>query len=326
MTQGIVRQGSEEWYKYLGILDDIDISAIEAQKSIQSLTDAAANVPLTKLKYELTTLQQGQQITQSLIDLRNAQGTKGVASDFTSLISNGSTVIKNLSSQNTLLQKQLKTLDPLSDKYQEIQSQIYENENAIWDMATAQEGWNDAILDLEIAKLQEHKEELQKQNSAYQRQLDLQDKIEAVEKARQRTRMVYREGVGFVREMDEKALVDAQKNLDQAMHDETLAKMDDQISAIEELKKTTNLYNAQAGVDGLWNSVLAGGFGGSIMENVMNKIGAIQSQVATSSAYQPIQFSISELNLNNVNDADALAKEIASVFAPKLQQELSKYL
>ena len=62
-----------------------------------------------------------------------------------------------------------------------------ENAQAILSTKAKQEEWNDAIIDLEIDRLQ-------KQNTQYKSQLELMDAIENLEKAKQRRALVYREG------------------------------------------------------------------------------------------------------------------------------------
>ena len=146
--------------------------------------------------------------------------------------------------QNILLREQLEGLDVLSEKYQEIKSQIAENEEEIMNAKIAQEEWNDAILDLKISKLEEEREELEKTNDAYQRQKELQEALDDLEKAkRQKTVRVFRANQGFVYESDKDAIQQAQDRVNEVRHQETLAKIDEAIDALEDQKKEDNVYD-----------------------------------------------------------------------------------
>lgn len=100
-----------------------------------------------------------------------------------------------MEAQNVELRKQQEGLDVLSERYQELQDEINSNNEAILDMKISQEEWNDAVLDIKISELQDYADELSKINDNYQRQKDLQQAIEDLERAKtQRTQRVYREG------------------------------------------------------------------------------------------------------------------------------------
>ncbi|MEG2217852.1 MAG: hypothetical protein RRZ24_11905, partial [Clostridia bacterium] len=107
-----------------------------------------------------------------------------------------------LEKQNALLKAQQAGLDVLSEKYQEIQGQITDNESAIGDIKASQEEWNDAVADLKMEALQKQRDELDKQNEAYQKRLDLEQATEDLEKAKTQKKLVYRAGEGFSCETD----------------------------------------------------------------------------------------------------------------------------
>ena len=80
--------------------------------------------------------------------------------------------------------------------------------NGIWNIKTSQEGWNDAITDLNIAQLQ-------RANEQYNRQLETMTALEDLEKAKQRRNLVYRDGRGFGYEADPVELLSAQQKVNQ---------------------------------------------------------------------------------------------------------------
>lgn len=163
------------------------------------------------------------------MDFRSSQGKTAVAGDYKDLISASVKQVKNLEAQNKELKEQQKGLDILSEKYQKIQKQINDNEEAILSAKASQEEWNDAIIDLEIEKLQ-------KQNEEYKNQLELMDAIEAYEKAKQRRALIYREGQGFNYESIEADVRAAQDTLDDIL-------LDRQIKQLEDSKADNNLYD-----------------------------------------------------------------------------------
>ena len=154
----------------------------------------------------------------------------------------GKQEVANLNQQNEALQAQLTGLDPMSEKYQEILGKINANKDAIGDAMNSQEQWNDAITDLKIGELQKQKEELSKANDEYQRQLDLNKAIEELERSKsQRKTRILQDGQ-FKYVADQKDVADKQRDLDQKLHDEEMAKYDKMIEALEDNKKNDNVY------------------------------------------------------------------------------------
>lgn len=245
INRGLVQEGSEVWYDYTEQLEDLDITILETKQDMIDLQDAANNIKLTNLSYQLSQLENSADVISKFMDLHEAQGMEAVAEDYNDLILNGMEQIANLEAQNVELKKQQQGLDIFSEKYQDIQEQINNNASAIMDIKTSQEEWNDAILDININRIQDYIDELNKVNDAYQRQKDLQEAIENLEKAKsQRTQRIYREDIGFVYEADQDAIKEAQDNLNQKYQDEVINKLDDLINAIEDSKSDTNVYDA----------------------------------------------------------------------------------
>lgn len=242
---GYILEGSELWYQYTSELETLDKTIIETKTDLQELVDASNEITLTNLKHALSDLENSASVIEQFMDLHTNQGADLEASEYDDLIQNGMAQIKNLQAQNEELLKQQQALEPLSEKYQEIQDKINSNNNSILDLKISQEQWNDAVVDLEISKLEKYQDELAKSNDAYQRQFELQQAIEDLERAKsQRTQRVFRDGLGFVYEQDQDMLLEAQKNLEDVVHNQLLDKIDDLIDALDESKADTNVYDA----------------------------------------------------------------------------------
>lgn len=243
MAAGYITADSDAWHEYTANLEDMDQAIMDININLANMKNEIAQINITNLQYALDAMQQTQSVIQAIMGFHDAQGTENTDADYESLIRNGMEQIQNLQAQNEELKRQQEGLDVLSERYQELQSQINSNEQSIWDMKTAQEQWNDAIADLEIQKLQEEREALEKENEELQKKLDMEQALEDLAKARQRKRLIFRENVGFTYEADYKAIQEAQDRIDELHHQETLDKIDEAIEAIEENKKDDNVYD-----------------------------------------------------------------------------------
>ena len=227
--------------------------------------------------------------------------------DYEQLISVGMQQIKTLETQNKELKTQQKGLDVLSDEYQEIQDKIDGNLSSIWDIKTTQENWNDAIIDLDIAKLEEV-------NERYDKQLRTMEAIEGLEKARQRRNLVYREGEGFVYEADQSQIKTAQREFDDVMYENL-------IDTLEGLKKDDNVYDSAGnligkqftsldGVDfqNYLSSVLVGRENSGLLSGAIGQINydALRNSGANANT---VSFN-GDIVLNGVNDMQGLAEAI----------------
>lgn len=356
VIDGTIEKDSDMWYEYTGQIADLDAEILQTNIDMQDFKDTVSQITITNLQYALTALQKTQTAIENIMSLHDTQGTANTGADYKKLIDLGYEQINNLLDQNKALESQLIGLDKLSEKYQEIASQIQENEQAIWDVKNAQEQWNDASIDLQIEALQKQKDELQKTNDQYQRQLNLQQKIEDMETAKQRTAIVYREGVGYVREADQTKLQDAQNAFDEAMHEETLAKIDDAIDALEDLKTEQNVYDsegnkltkyADGGIvpvtgpafvhagetifskvdsqklyDFIHNASNASYF---LTDNLLKQINtsssAFNGLVGARESLTSLEFS-GDIKVYGVGDTDGLAKEIVASLPNKVLQKL----
>lgn len=243
VSSGVIKKDSDVWHQYTGEIESLDGAISQAGIDIQGFKDSIAAIDVTNIQYATTALEQERQARENLMALRDAQGTSNTKGDYNALIKTTDKMIVNWIRANELLKQQQKNLDPLSEKYQEIQSQINDNVNNISQAKTEQEGWNDAIKDIEINKLTEQKDALNKINEEHQRSVDLQQAQEDLAKAQQRRIRILKDGQ-FVYEADQKAITDAQNKLDDLRNQAILDKIDDAIDAIEDSKKTDNLYDA----------------------------------------------------------------------------------
>lgn len=334
IERGYITVGSTEWADYTSELEDLDETIIDTKKDLQDLIDAANQITLTNLQYALDALQNTASTLDKMMSLHEAQGTDHSASDYESLIDNGMQQIKNLEAQNAELIAQQKELDPLSEKYQELQEQINSNNEAILDMKTSQEQWNDAVLDLKINELEKYRDELSKANDEYQRQKDLQQAIEDLEKAKsQRTQRVYREGQGFVFERDQQAIADATENLESVIHDQLLGKIDDVIEAIDKSKSDTNVYDANGVLLGqeymlpniadyaaLLKSTASTSFVNDAMKSV--KKAAYEQVMSGIQNNNPVSMQIGDIVVQGVDNPTALAEAIMDEFPNALLQAM----
>lgn len=150
-------------------------SLYEAQEALIDYQDAINELKLDALDDALDKLESISDETQSQMDLLEAQGKSVSESYYQSLISNSEQQISNLEAQNALLKSQQSGLETTSDKYLELQSQIDENTQAIYDAEIAQEEWNDAIDQIPIDTLNDTLSALTRIKDAYSALLDLQE-------------------------------------------------------------------------------------------------------------------------------------------------------
>lgn len=335
VADGSLVKGSDEWYEYIATLEEMDLAIVDANTDLLELIDEMSNIPLTNLRYALDAIKAVQAEITGQADFHVGQGGSYTDKDYEQLIGTGMSEIENLREQNDYLRQQQVGLDVLSEKYQEYQQQINSNTQSIWDMMKAQEEWNDAIADLKIDALQKEREELSKENDELQRKLDMQQALEDLEKAKQRTKLVYRAGIGFSYEADKDAVRQAERRIEELRHAEMLAKIDDAIEAIEENKKTDNIYDATGGriktdIDLLTNgqqfydliAASAGQLTTTIMDSIMNRIAETTGGALVSSSPTSFTLTMGDINLEGVQDPEGLARAIVQSFPARLAQEL----
>ena len=307
VASGVIKEGSNDWYQYTAKIDDMQKSILQASLSLDEFNDLADAIAVNNLNVAIKYLNTVQGTLESVQGLRQAQGKELTAVDYEHLISVGMQQVSALEAQNLELLKQQEGLDVLSSAYQEIQDQIDDNLNGIWNIKTSQEGWNDAITDLNINAIK-------KSNDQYNRQLETMRAIEELEKAKQRRNLVYREGRGFVYEADQGALRDAQRTVDQI-------NIDNFIASLEESKTNDNVYDNTGnllgklftgldGVDfsGYLQSVGSGNETSALLANAIKSIDWNSIKTA-SGASTSVEFS-GGINLYGVDNVQDLAKAI----------------
>lgn len=249
VASGALKEGSDAWYEYKNRIGELSVELNNANVELIGLNDAVKEIALTNLNYSLDSIREQSAEIQRTLDLIEAQGGEATEELYRNLMAIGKQEIANLNQQNEALQAQLTGLDPMSEKYQEILGKINANKSAIGDAMNSQEQWNDAITDLKIGELQKQKEELSKANDEYQRQLDLNKAIEELERSKsQRKTRILQDGQ-FKYVADQKDVADKQRDLDQKLHDEEMAKYDKMIEALEDNKKNDNVYPTPGATD-----------------------------------------------------------------------------
>lgn len=336
IASGVITPDSDKWHEYMSTLEDIDQTIIETETDLIGLNDEMTQIPLTNLQYALDRLNAIQSQIKGFQSFHDAQGTDNTESTYNDLIQNGFEQIKNLQEQNEYLKAQQSGLDVLSEKWQELQGQIDDNNDSIWDIKASQEEWNDAIADLKIEQLQKQRDELEKTNEALEKKKEMEDALEELERAKtQRTKLIYREGIGFVYEADQNKIKEAQDRVDELRHQETLDKIDEAIDAIEENKKNDNVYDYEGNqVVKDFGSVNVQALYASALENM--DISGLLSSIISRSAQQnmdllnltgetgnpPATFTFGDFYLSGVNDTDGLAQAIVNELPNRILQRL----
>lgn len=332
VASGVIEVGSEDWHKYRNEIEGVDGAIHDATISAQEFADEIYNLNLSKLQNLNKVLQSIQSSTEGILSLHDAQGTKNVAEYYETLILNGHDQIANLEDQNKLIREQMKGLDTDSEKYRELLDELTANEEAITGIKVSQEQWNDSIADLKIESLQDEREALEKTNEAYQKQLDLEEALEALAKAKnQRTKLVYREGVGFVYEADQEAIDAAQKQVDDLMHRAKLDAIDDQIDAIEDNKENDNVWSYDGSTllksDGLVPDAIYSAIQEMLTAALPEEVyaqTAVAEALQTASAPIATQISIGDIIISDATNAEALAKDIVNNLPNAILQEMHK--
>lgn len=328
VKSGVLEPNSDAWHEYISNLEEIDETIVQTHTDLAGLKDEMSNIPLTNLQYALERLKALQSDIEAFRSFHDAQGTKNEPGSLIELIENGHEQIQNLKDQNEMLKSQQGGLDVLSEKWQELQGQIESNEQAIWDIKSAQEEWNDAITDLQIDRLQEEREELEKTNEELEKRKEMEDAIEEYEKAKQRTKLVYQAGKGFQYVADQDAIKEAKDRLDELRHQEMLDKIDEAIEALEDQKETDNIYDYQ-GIDVL--KAFTGNEGSELYDLVhattdFDKL--LSDKMATvlgsnnARGTEALSVQIGDITVQGVQNVDDFAQSIVDELPNRLIQKL----
>lgn len=339
VSQGLIETNSDVWFEYNAKLDDLDRTIVETKEDIIDLQDAANQVKLTKLGYELDKLTRRETNINDYISLHNAQNNQEDNQTYVDLINNGMRQIEILEQENEEYRRQQEGLDELSEKYQELEQNIQSNLSTIMQMKTQQEEWNDSIMELKISELEKFKDTLSKTNDQYERRKELQEAIEDLERARsQRTQRTYIEGQGFVYQADQEAIKEAQNNLEDVISDQLISRIDDLIDALKETQDNSNVYDAQGNLLGsvytmpqiedlstilsnYYNNPNVSSSISGLRETVFDKIVSEMNEAAMG---QSVALQIGDIIVNEANDGNELAEAIVDQFPNALLQVLYK--
>ena len=146
--------------------------------------------------------------------------------------------IQQLEKQNELLQEQLDILTETQEKLEDsisAASNIVQNQI---DVLTEQKEATEEYFDSQIKSIEEQKETLTKANKEIEHQLALEKAQYELEKAQsQKTTKVYREGQGFVYEVDQESIRDAQEEVDNQEYNNAVYKLEVELDALEKAKE-----------------------------------------------------------------------------------------
>lgn len=149
-----------------------------------------------------------------------------------------------LSYANALLDDQIDKLEKQKEAIEKsIEKQIKAREKQIESLEEEKEALEkntEAKINArnkEIELLEKQKEALQDKNEEKNKELELEELERNLQKAKQRTMRVYREGRGWVYEKDPEAVKKAQQDLDNFYTEEQIDNIDKQIEAKEELNE-----------------------------------------------------------------------------------------
>lgn len=336
VSKGTIQEESEIWYEYNEKLDEISKTINETKTAIIELHDTANDVSLTKLGYQLDELTNKASRMDEMIRLHGAQAIQETDDAYVNLINNGMDQIKNLEEQNRQLREQQEGLDVLSQKYQDLESQIQQNISSINQMKASQEGWNDSILDLKIDQLNKYKEGLTKTNEQYEKQKQLQEAIERMQKAQsQRTQRTYIEGTGFVYQADQEEILAAQKDLENIIEDQLLSKIDDLVQALEYQKDNLNVYDAEGNLLGsqytipqlgTLSSIMSQYYASNVVPSISGLKGSLYDQIVSGATgnNSSMEFNFGDINLSEVSDVNTLGQAIVDLLPNAVLQALSK--
>lgn len=299
--------------------------------------DAIANIPVDRLIAMNNALKAQADAVQGMMDLHKAQKEDLTSTEYKALIMNGMQQIENLQEQNRYLEEQQSVLEAGSEKWLNLQDKIDGNNNAILDIKTSQEEWNDAIIDLKIDALEKQLDEINKINDAYEKEIALEKAQQELDRAKtQRNKRIYRENQGFVWEADRDAVQSAQDNYDKLYREQMLDKVQEVIDSLEDSKKDNNLYDYNANLidyDGGLAELLANGGAQKLVDELF-ATGVVDSLVKASHVYgdlknggksdSSVTLNIGNVQLDNVKDVDSFARDLVNLLPNSFIQNLYK--
>lgn len=136
--------------KIIGLEEEI----LRTKTAIADLQTELDNININIIARDIKQLASETERLQDAISLKEAKGIIATEWDYSALIRNSQSYVEQLKRQNAELETQSAKYEYGSEKYDELLSQIEENEDAIRDAAIAQVEWNNAIAELPLTKLE----------------------------------------------------------------------------------------------------------------------------------------------------------------------------
>jgi hypothetical protein len=244
LADGVYNNDAAGQQKALSEIENLEAAWYGAQTSAANYINEQKQINIDKLQNQLDILSKISDKYESLLKLRKAQGADTTDDEITQQLENNNNEIAqklNLLSeyQSRLANAEANGSDADIEKYKK---EILGLETSILELKTSNEGLNDNFIDVRIKALNDEKEALQKLNNVHDRKLALEKAEMDLEKASQRTNLVY-DGTQFVYQRDETNYKNAQEALEKLKFEETINSIDDSISDLEDLKDKTNLYD-----------------------------------------------------------------------------------
>ena len=146
--------------------------------------------------------------------------------------------VQAIEKQNEVLQERLDILNETKGKIEDsISSASNIVQNQI-DVLTEQKEATEEYWDAQIESINEQKDALTKANKEIENQIALEKAQYELEKAKsQKTNKIYREGQGFVFEVDQENVRNAQEELDEQIYNNKIYELDVQLDALEKSKE-----------------------------------------------------------------------------------------
>ncbi len=171
-------------------------------------------------------------------EIKTIQGYIDSASENLLSLENYITLLDSMKKNVYDSSKSTSSKDTLSD---ELQQELDYYDDIIKGIEVVTDKRIDAI-NKEIEAINEQKDTLKEQNDERQREIDLIDAQNNLEKAKKQKVFVYKEGQGLVQVQDEKAVKEAQQELDDVQRDIKEAEYDKQIDLLEQQSKVTEEF------------------------------------------------------------------------------------
>ena len=139
--------GSDKWKEYQGVIDDAANQNVSLYGSLDEVKDNIKDIKLKPITKQLQKLDNEQQKVQDHMDYMQNLGMQPMVSDYMKLIQISKQRQTELQNEKAKLLEEQATLDPLSDRYQEIEQEVADIDHQIQQCANDQAGWQKAAQD-----------------------------------------------------------------------------------------------------------------------------------------------------------------------------------